>query len=299
MTIFTFRIDINHISSLILISNSPSMNRTQPLIQSEDLLRLPPASYILIDASFGKANYEEKHLKGAIYVDLNTQLSDIKSDAADGGRHPLPTPQQFSVLLGQLGITPDSLVIVYDNKNGGMSAARFWWMMKAIGHEKIQVVNGGLNAAVASGFPTSSASVTPVPASPYPTDGWKLPLSSLDEVDAVAQKESHIVVDVRETDRYLGKVEPIDLVAGHIPGAINIPFSENLETDGQFKSPDELKAKYQKAFGDIPSENVIVHCGSGVTACHTLLALAHAGMEIPKLYVGSWSEWSRNGKTIA
>jgi thiosulfate/3-mercaptopyruvate sulfurtransferase len=270
-----------------------------PLIQAEELLRLNPSSYILVDASFGKTNYEANHLKGAIYVDLNTQLSDIKSDAADGGRHPLPTAEQFSERLGDLGITPDSHVIVYDNKNGGMSAARFWWMMKAIGHEKIQVLNGGINAAVASGFPTRNESVDPVPASPYPIDRWKLPLSNLNEVEDVSQKESHIVVDVREADRYLGKVEPIDLVAGHIPGAINIPFSENLETDGQFKSSDELKEKYQKAFGETPTENIIVHCGSGVTACHTLLALAHAEMEIPKLYVGSWSEWSRNGKTIA
>lgn len=270
-----------------------------PLIQAKELIGLPPSSYILVDASFGKANYEGNHLKGALYVDLNTQLSDIKSDAADGGRHPLPTQEQFSGRLGDLGITPDSHVIVYDNKNGGMSAARFWWMMKAIGHEKIQVINGGLNAAIIGGFPISNESVNPTPASPYPIDGWELPLSNLEEVQDVSQKESHIVVDVREADRYLGKVEPIDLVAGHIPGAINIPFSENLEADGQFKSPEALKENYQKAFGDTPSENIIVHCGSGVTACHTLLALAHAEMEIPKLYVGSWSEWSRNGKTIA
>jgi thiosulfate/3-mercaptopyruvate sulfurtransferase len=270
-----------------------------PLIQAEELLRLNPSSYILVDASFGKANYEANHLKGAIYVDLNTQLSDIKSDAADGGRHPLPTAEQFSERLGDLGITPDSHVIVYDNKNGGMSAARFWWMMQAIGHEKIQVIDGGLQAAIASGFPISDETVTPEPTSPYPIDGWKLPLSSLEEVEDVAQKESHIVVDVRETDRYLGKVEPIDLVAGHIPDAVNIPFAENLDADGRFKSPEILKAKYKAAFGAIPTGNIIVHCGSGVTACHTLLALAHAGMEIPKLYVGSWSEWSRNGKPIA
>jgi len=270
-----------------------------PLIQAEELLLLNPSSYILIDASFGKTNYEANHLKGAIYVDLNTQLSDIKPNVADGGRHPLPTLQQFSERLGALGIRTDSHVIVYDNKNGGMSAARFWWMMQAIGHEKIQVIDGGLQAAIASGFPISDENVTPEPTSPYPIDGWKLPLSSLEEVEDVAQKESHIVVDVRETDRYLGKVEPIDLVAGHIPGAINIPFAENLEADGRFKNPEILKEKYAAALGAIPTENIIVHCGSGVTACHTLLAMAHAGMEIPKLYVGSWSEWSRNGKTIA
>jgi thiosulfate/3-mercaptopyruvate sulfurtransferase len=276
------------------------MNYEQPpLIQADELLKLSDPSYILVDASFGKANYEATHLKGAIYVDLNTQLSDIKSDAADGGRHPLPTPEQFSERLGDLGITPNSHLIVYDNKNGGMSAARFWWMMTSIGHQKIQVIDGGINAAISSGFPVSDESVTPKHTSPYPIAGWKLPMATMEEVEDVAQKESHIVVDVRETDRYLGKVEPIDLVAGHIPGAVNIPFAENLEADGRFKSPEILKAKYKAAFGAIPTENIIVHCGSGVTACHTLLALAHAGMEIPNLYVGSWSEWSRNGKTIA
>ncbi len=121
----------------------------------------------------------------------------------------------------------------------------------------------------------------------------------MDEVAEAAASNQHIVVDVRDRERYLGNQEPIDLIAGHIPGAINIPFAGNLDERGFFRSPEELRAKYSEAFANVPLENVTVHCGSGVTACHTLLALAQAGMEIPALYVGSWSEWSRNPREIA
>jgi len=275
------------------------MNHTKPVIAADKLVNLTPSNYLLIDVSFGVSNYQASHLKGAIYADLNTQLSFIGENHAHGGRHPLPSLDQLSKTLGDLGIGKVTHVILYDNKNGAMSAARFWWMLKALGHEWVQVIDGGFQAAVAAGFPTESGNNNPLPTSPYPVVDWKLPLSSLQEVEAVSQSGSHIVVDVRETDRYLGKTEPIDLIAGHIPGAINIPFAENLTSDGAFKSSETLKEKYEGAFGDTPPNNVIVHCGSGVTACHTLLALAHAGMEIPKLYVGSWSEWSRNGKPIA
>lgn len=133
----------------------------------------------------------------------------------------------------------------------------------------------------------------------YEFNDWKLPMADLDEVEKVSEMENHTVIDVRDADRYNGKTEPIDLIAGHIPGAINIPFSENLKKNGQFLSPSELKIKYENIFKNAKSESIIVHCGSGVTACHTLLAIAHAGLEIPKLYVGSWSEWSRNDKPIA
>lgn len=131
---------------------------------------------------------------------------------------------------------------------------------------------------------------------PYSADRWSWPMAAIDEVEAAARDENYMVVDVRDKDRYEGITEPIDLVAGHIPGAINIPFTENLDERGMFLSPGELKDKYQMKFGDINTENLIIHCGSGVTACHTILALAHAGMEPPKLYVGSWSEWSRQNR---
>ncbi|MEX2514143.1 MAG: sulfurtransferase [Cyclobacteriaceae bacterium] len=271
-----------------------------PLISPEELMALKKDNYlILIDARFGQDKYEENHLKGALYVELNSQMSHVGENAADGGRHPLPEIQAFAKVLGKLGIDRESHVVVYDDKSGAMSAARFWWMLKALGHKKIQVLDGGMDAAIKAGYPMSSTIENMEEKDPYPAEAWSLPLATMDEVEKAAKNKEQLVVDVREAERYVGKMEPIDLVAGHIPGAVNIPFAGNLDKKGFFLSPESLKKKYQQALGNTPPGQAIVHCGSGVTACHTLLALAHAGMEIPQLYVGSWSEWSRNEKPIA
>jgi thiosulfate/3-mercaptopyruvate sulfurtransferase len=271
-----------------------------PIIKSKELLQLKNiVEFVLIDACFGKENYEKSHLEGALHVDLNSELSDIKEDVAIGGRHPLPEPADFCRLLGDLGISPSSHVVVYDDKNGSNAAARFWWMMRALGHKKVQVLDGGKEAAVKAGFPTKSGIEKPGKMNDYPVSTWSLPLSSIEELDKVSQDENYIVIDVRENERFLGKKEPIDLVAGHIPGAVNIPFMKNLDENGDFHSPEVLKNQYSKVFKDKDPSQIIVHCGSGVTACHTLLAIAYAGLEIPKLYVGSWSEWSRNNRAIA
>ena len=274
-----------------------------PIISASELLQLYPLDeLVLIDVSNGKdarSNYEAKHLDGALYVDLNTQLADIKDDVSVGGRHPLPSIDTFSKTLGHLGITPESHVVVYDDKNGSNAAARFWWMLKAVGHDKVQVLNGGFQEAEKAHFPTNALVPTIATSVPYPVSDWQLSMAIMEEVERVVQDDQHIVVDVRDAARYRGETEPIDLVAGHIPGAINIPFTENLDANGLFLPSETLKEKYQKVFGTTPSENIIFHCGSGVTACHSLLAIAQAGLEIPKLYVGSWSEWSRNDKPIA
>ena len=256
---------------------------------------------VLVDATNSPRafqNFQESHLKGALFVDVNTQLADIKEDAALGGRHPLPTVEQFSKTLIDLGIAPETWVVVYDDKNGANAAARFWWMLRSIGHEKVQVLSGGIQAAIQAGFPTSSAVEVPTQVESYPIQSWQWPTIDLQGMDDLIQKDNFVVIDVRESQRYRGETEPIDLVAGHIPGATNIPFMENLDANGFFLSPEALKAKYQKAFENIPVNNRVVHCGSGVTACHTLLALAIADLPIPKLYVGSWSEWSRNNREI-
>lgn len=278
-----------------------------PILSPTDLLKLQQEpNFILIDARSGpnaKANYENEHLAGALWVDLENELSEKTGDAAQGGRHPLPPVKKFAYLLGQLGITPESQVVVYDDKNGANAAARFWWMLRAVGHEQVQVLDGGYQAAINAGFPTSSEvdmhKVLTNPTTDYPVESWQLPIADMDEVAEAAQAADAVVIDVRESGRYKGEFEPIDLVAGHIPGAINIPFSENLNADGSFLSPDELQTKYTEALENRGSDKVIVHCGSGVTACHTLLAMAQAGMEMPKLYVGSWSEWSRNERPMA
>jgi thiosulfate/3-mercaptopyruvate sulfurtransferase len=273
-----------------------------PIIQSAALLKLYKSkNLVLIDARSGKnarANYEEKHLDGALFIDLESQLAEIKEDASNGGRHPLPKIENFAKTVSNLGISEKSHVVIYDDKNGSNAAARFWWMLKSIGHEKVQVLDGGFQAAEKSNFPTSATTEISNKTALYKVDNWKLPMAAIDEVETISQDKNHIVIDVRETSRYNGETEPIDLIAGHIPGAINIPFTENLDGNGLFLPPDELKEKYKKIFQNVKSENIIVHCGSGVTACHSLLAIAYAGLEIPKLYVGSWSEWSRNGKKI-
>jgi thiosulfate/3-mercaptopyruvate sulfurtransferase len=276
---------------------------TSPIIQATTLLKLYKSeNLVIIDARSGKnarANYEEKHLDGALFIDLESQLAEIKEDASNGGRHPLPKIENFAKTVSNLGISEKSHVVIYDDKNGSNAAARFWWMLKSIGHEKVQVLDGGFQAAEKSTFPTSSTTEIINKTELYKVDNWKLPMAKIDEVENVSQDKNHIVIDVRETSRYNGETEPIDLIAGHIPGAINIPFTENLDENGFFLPPNELKEKYKKIFQNVKPENIIVHCGSGVTACHSLLAIANAGLEIPKLYVGSWSEWSRNGKKIA
>lgn len=275
-----------------------------PVIEVEQLFQVYRNPDVMIfDASSGKTsreNYQAAHLQGAYFVDLNSQLADIKSDPSQGGRHPLPLISDFARTLGVLGISKDTHVVVYDDKNGSNAAARFWWMLRAVGHRKVQVLDGGLDQARRQGFPVTSILSPPVtPQPPYPAQAWQLPTVSMEEVEKFAKDPGFMVVDVRDKDRYDGKYEPIDLVAGHIPGAVNVPFTENLDGSGTFLPPAQLKKKYSDLLGTLPPENLVVHCGSGVTACHTLLALAYAGLPIPRLYVGSWSEWSRNGKTIS
>lgn len=278
-------------------------HRISSIIQPNEFLELVKSeNVIIVDVSNGKnskENYAEKHLNGAIFVDLNSQLADIKVDFANGGRHPLPEIEKFAETLKNIGISEKSHVIIYDDKNGANAAARFWWMLKSIGHKKVQVLNGGIQQAEKIGFPTNNKIEIPKISKNYNFDKWKLPISGIQEVEKNSLKDDYLVIDVRESRRYRGENEPIDLIAGHIPGSINVPFSENLNEEGMFLSSSELKTKYKEIFTEKNSENIIIHCGSGVTACHSLLAIDYAGLEIPKLYVGSWSEWSRNNKEIA
>lgn len=269
------------------------------IIQPEELTELVKTDEVIIIDAGNMVSYAMQHLKGAIHVDLNADLANVPENAANGGRHPLPDTASFGDVLGRLGITPQSHVIVYDDKNGALAAARFWWMLRAAGHEKVQVLNGGTAAAKKAGFPLSDVLEIAIPANRYIFEEWKLPQAFIDEVEAAAINDSRIVVDVRAAVRYSGETEPIDAVAGHIPGAINIPYETNLDAEGFFLSPEELQAKYTAALQGISPQNAIVHCGSGVTACHSLLAMDYAGLPLPKLYVGSWSEWSGNGKQIA
>ncbi len=272
-----------------------------PLIEVSELKSLNKDNYVLIDArGFGNSRerYEQGHLEGALYVDLE-ELAAHPENPAFGGRHPLPPLQDFTTLLGRLGITPQSHVIVYDDKGAANPAARFWWMLKAIGHQKVQVLNGGLQVATSAGMPVTTEVPVMPKATAYHAAHDFTGMVVLKEVAEAAQSPERVVIDVREAPRYLGHTEPLDLVAGHIPGAINVPYNTNMNGDNQYLPAEELKANYQKVFNGKQPEQVIVHCGSGVTACHTLLALEQAGLHGAKLYVGSWSEWSRRDLPIA
>ncbi|MGZ8511065.1 MAG: sulfurtransferase [Chitinophagaceae bacterium] len=279
------------------------MPKKSPLINPADLVKLmKQESIILIDARTGpdaRQNYNNEHLEGARYVDLEKDLSQKSANPSLGGRHPLPDIKNFAALLGRLGIEKPSHVVVYDDKAGANAASRFWWLLKAMGHENIQVLDGGLKNAVEAGVPVTNVipNIKALPA--YPADKWVLPTVNADKVAIAVADPGYLVIDVREAYRYRGESEPIDLVAGHIPGAVNDPYTGNLDADGYFLSAGDLADKYKEVIGDRDPRQVIVHCGSGVTACHTLLAMSQAGIEMPKLYVGSWSEWSRNDRPVA
>jgi thiosulfate/3-mercaptopyruvate sulfurtransferase len=259
---------------------------------------LPPAS-LLLDARPGPAAFTLKHLPGAVHADLDrflSRASDPGADPVHGGRHPLPAPARWAAQLGQWGITPETPVVAYDDANGGNGAARLWWMLRAFGHERVAVLDGGIQAAEGCLGPRDLAPRPPAP--PYPCDHWLRPTVTLEEVDRLRRDPAWKVLDVRAHPRYLGETEPIDPVAGHIPGALNLPFAENLDSQGHYKDAGSLRRMYEAFLAGTPPDHLIVHCGSGVTACHTLLALDLAGLEGAALYVGSWSEWCRNPKPI-
>lgn len=273
-----------------------------PIISSSELKNLPTENLIILDARAGKdvyQNYLNKHIKEARFIDLDEDLAEIGENAAFGGRHPLPEIKKFAETLSHLGISENNHLVIYDDKNGSNAAARAWWMLKAFGFDKVQVLDGGFQNAEKEGVEFSSGEESFKKAELIQKENWTLPVSDLETVENELTNQSSTVIDVRDAYRYRGESEPIDLVAGHIPGAINIPFSENLDENGNFLSPEILREKYSKLLEGKP-ENLIIHCGSGVTACHTILALDYAGFKIPNLYVGSWSEWSRReNKEIA
>ncbi len=271
-----------------------------PIITSKQL-NLFIEDLIILDARAGKdayQNYLIGHIKGARFIDLDKDLAEIDEDAAFGGRHPLPNIKKFGETISRLGISENSHIVIYDDKNGANAAARTWWMLKSFGLKNVQVLDGGIQNAEKEGLKFSSGEETFQKSELIKTENWLLPLSSLQEVENGITNDSATVIDVRDAYRYRGESEPIDLVTGHIPGAINIPFSENLDDNGNFLKPEILREKYSELLKGKP-EKLIIHCGSGVTACHTIMVLNYAGFEIPNLYVGSWSEWSRRkGKEI-
>ena len=274
------------------------MQNLSPIIEVDELMQISENQNLRIfdvrTGSNAKENYIKKHLEYSVFVDLNSDLAEI-DDPKNGGRHPLPKFEDFIKILGELGIDKNSHIVIYDDKNGANAAARFWWMLRAVGHKNVQVLNGGLQVAQNQNYPLSSVEEY-YPETKFISDyqDWQLPQVWIDDVKKASQDSDSMIVDVRESQRFDGIMEPIDLVAGHIPNAQNFPFSDNLDENGLFKSPEALRNLYSELFKQYEKSKIIFHCGSGVTACHSLLALDYAGFDIPNLYVGSWSEWSRN-----
>lgn len=245
-----------------------------------------------------RARYLERHLAGALHADLERDLSGDRSRPERGGRHPLPPIEAWCATLGRLGVDPSTPVVLYDDVGGANAAARAWWMLRAVGHLEAAVLDGGMAAAERAGLPFERGEARVDPRPPYPARAWSRPTVDIEEVARLARDPSWRLLDVRAPERYRGESEAIDPVAGHIPGAHNVPLTENLRPDGTFKAPEELRAMYQARLGVDPAR-VAVSCGSGVTACHTLLALEHAGVRGAALYVGSWSEWCRSERERA
>lgn len=272
-----------------------------PLISPEALRNLA-APVRLLDARPEPETYAAGHLAGALHAALDTALSAAAApgfDPARGGRHPLPSLETWAARLGAWGVGPDTQVVAYDEAGGGIAAARLWWMMRAVGHEHVAVLDGGLPAARAAGLAVTAEVPPPVAARPpYPVAGWRRPRVDIEAVARLVRDPAWKVLDARSRERWRGEVETLDPVAGRIPGTVNVPYTENLGADGRFKPPAALRSMYLELLGGTPPERVAVHCGSGVTACHTLLALEVAGLPGASLYVGSYSEWCRSGRPL-
>ncbi|MFN7701070.1 MAG: sulfurtransferase [Deltaproteobacteria bacterium] len=256
------------------------------------------ARLVLVDARRSRASYLASHLAGARWVDLDRELAAPAVDASRGGRHPLPAPEDFARVLGRLGIEGDAQrVVVYDDQGGALAAARLWWMLRAFQHADVQVLDGGwaaIEEAAARGELALERGLTPDAHGTHEVRAWRGEVSSLEEVDRARLDPRWLVLDVRAADRYRGENESIDPVAGHIPGVLNAPYAAtNLDERGRFRDPETLRRTYQSLLAGRALERLVVHCGSGVTACHTLLSLEHAGLRGARLYVGSWSEWCR------
>jgi len=268
------------------------------LIGAEDLaaqlgdarLRLFDCRFDLARPAYGRAAYLDEHLPGAIYADLNGDLS--APATATSGRHPLPEPEVFAARLRAWGVDADSRVVAYDDGNGAY-ASRLWWMLRWLGHDDVAVLDGGMRRWLQLGLPLSDEEPAPAPGdfAARPRPGMA---ASAAEVLAAAASPAARVLDARAAERYRGEVEPLDRVAGHVPGARNHPFGTSLDPQGRFLPRQALRDALAASLDGAAPRSTIVYCGSGVTACHLLLALEHAGYAGARLYPGSWSEWSRD-----
>jgi thiosulfate/3-mercaptopyruvate sulfurtransferase len=244
--------------------------------------------YDLRHESWGHEQYRAGHVPGAVYASLSQDLAG--SPAGGGGRHPIPSPDALEATFGRLGIGPGVQVVMYD-QDTGMFASRMWWMLRYMGHAAAAVLDGGWARWSAEGRPARTGDDTRAPAAfgGRPHDEQR---ASLRDVEATLGLSSVLLMDARAPERFEGRTEPLDRVAGHIPGAVNRFYKENVSSEGLMLPAETLRAQYGELLGDRSPDQVVMYCGSGVSACHNLLAMEHAGLHGTRLYPGSWSEWS-------
>ena len=276
-----------------------SMAAFETLIDASELRQhLEDERWRVVDCRFdlmhpqtGREAYLHGHIPGAVYADLNVDLAG--SVHTDSGRHPLPDVHDLAATWGRLGIHSDTQVIVHDDNSGAM-AARAWWLLRWLGHDRVALLDGGLRRWQALALPMETGAVT-VPEEQFAPAPQNERVITTEELEAVCRSATALrLFDARDAARFSGDREPIDPVAGHIPGAKNMPFTASLNEDGTWKRPAALRHLWSSALGEDPNLPWGVMCGSGVTACHLALSAVIAGYEEPRLYVGSWSEWIRD-----
>lgn len=267
------------------------------LITSKELAaHLDDPDGLVVDCRFNLSKPDEKqgfylqaHIPGAIYAHLDHDLAGPIIPGVTG-RHPLPSPEEAARRFGQMGIGPSVQVVAYDDAGGALAAVRLWWMLRWLGHMDVAILDGGWQKWLEEDYPTRGGKEQR-PARAFTGTPHPDMMVTSEDVEGLRLDPAYRLIDVRTPERYRGEVEPIDPVAGHIPGAYNAPYLENLNTEGVFHSPQDLRAYYQVLVGDTPAERVIFYCGSGVTSIQSILAMKHAGMGEARLYLGSWSEW--------
>lgn len=272
--------------------------RYQTIVSSDVLLNyLPDPAWVIIDCRFsladpeaGRRAWRSSHISGAHYAHLDEELSDPVT--AHSGRHPLPALDDLSRVVGSWGVTPKSQVVAYDAA-GGAVAARLWWLLRWLGHRDVAVLDGGWQQWRCLAYPVTQSQPVEL-RSCYPMTNESQAWLSSDEVHRALEDDAILLIDARAAERFAGQVEPIDPVAGHIPGAVNRPQQLNLDKSGRLKPAWQLRDEFEALLADRSPDEVVHMCGSGVTACHNLLAMEYAGLVGSRLYPGSWSEWIRN-----
>ena len=272
-----------------------SAEQLQALHASHTPLRIFDCTFDLADPAAGPAKYLESHIPGAVYANLDTALSDKNGTGVSGGRHPLPSRETFAKWLSSTGLTNDMQAVVYD-RNGANYCGRLWWMLKWAGHNNVAVLDGGLQAWQAAGGVVKSGMESPNLPSKYTLAESISALVATKTVADNLGRPIQTLMDARGAPRFRGEVEPLDPVAGHIPGALNRPFAQNMGPDGKFKPASELRAEFTALLAGRDPATVVHHCGSGVSAVPNILAMQIAGLGVTGLYAGSWSDWCSDAK---